>query len=231
MLDLTVPGGGPDNHGQLPRDVDASLCSRFQPPARGQRHVAWPGRGARAAAPCTMRFVAIVPDSKDWTWVLQRPCQECGFDTQSFPRAAVADLTRDCARRWQEVLTGPGDVRSRPSPDVWSPLEYGCHVRDVFRLFGYRLDLMLTQDGPRYPNWDQDETAIAERYAEQDPAAVAAELAEAGEAIAARFDAVADDQWPRTGYRSDGAEFSVESFARYFIHDPIHHLHDVASAR
>jgi hypothetical protein len=30
-----------------------------------------------------------------------------------------------------------------------------------------------------------------------------------------------------TGARSDGAQFTVESFARYFIHDPIHHLYDV----
>ena len=22
----------------------------------------------------------IVPDTKDWTWVLDRPCEECGFD-------------------------------------------------------------------------------------------------------------------------------------------------------
>jgi hypothetical protein len=34
-------------------------------------------------------------------------------------------------------------------------------------------------------------------------------------------------QWERTGARSDGARFSVDSFARYLIHDPVHHLHDV----
>jgi hypothetical protein len=26
--------------------------------------------------------VTIVPDTKDWTWVLDRPCPECGLDTQ-----------------------------------------------------------------------------------------------------------------------------------------------------
>ena len=40
---------------------------------------------------------------------------------------------------------------------------------------------MLTQDGPQYPNWDQDATAVQDRYAEQDPAAVSAELAAAAE--------------------------------------------------
>ncbi len=60
---------------------------------------------------------------------------------------------------------------------------------------------------------------------------MAGELAEAAEAIATRFEAVAADQWQRTGSRSDGAHFTVESFARYFIHDPVHHLYDVTGAR
>jgi hypothetical protein len=40
---------------------------------------------------------------------------------------------------------------------------------------------------------------------------------------------VAEEQWLRTGTRSDGARFTVESFARYLIHDPVHHLHDVTT--
>lgn len=86
---------------------------------------------------------------------------------------------------------------------------------------------MLDEDGPSYPNWDQDETALAERYNTQDPAIVSVELGEAAEALALRFDGVSGDQWDRTGYRSDGAEFTVSTFARYLIHDPVHHLWDV----
>ena len=67
--------------------------------------------------------------------------------------------------------------RQRPRPDVWSPLEYACHVRDVFRLFDQRLGLMLAEDDPQFANWDQDDTAVDDRYGEQDPAVVAGELA------------------------------------------------------
>jgi hypothetical protein len=42
---------------------------------------------------------------------------------------------------------------------------------------------------------------------------------------------VTGDQWERTGRRSDGARFTVETFARYFIHDPVHHLYDVTGQR
>ena len=65
------------------------------------------------------------------------------------------------------------DAARRPEPSTWSPLEYACHVRDVCRLFEQRLRLMLTQDAPTFDNWDQDETAVADRYGEQDPATVA----------------------------------------------------------
>ena len=86
---------------------------------------------------------------------------------------------------------------------------------------------MFEQDGPHYPNWDQDATALEERYDLADPAVVAAELTSAAADLADRFDSVSGAQWERTGFRSDGAGFTVESFALYFIHDPVHHLHDV----
>ena len=70
-------------------------------------------------------------------------------------------------------------------------------------------------------------------YPAQDlgPAEVAAELRRAAFAIAGRFEGVTGDQWQRTGARSDGARFTVETFARYFIHDPVHHLYDVTGTR
>lgn len=174
--------------------------------------------------------MTIVPDTKDWTWVLQRPCPECGFDTQGFAVEAVPGMILANAAAWQDALAA-GEARARPEPGKWSPLEYGCHVRDVLRLYDQRLELMLSQDDPLFPNWDQDQTAIADRYAEQDPATVAAALRRAAFAIAGRFESVTGDQWRRTGNRSDGARFTVETFARYFIHDPVHHLYDVTGRR
>lgn len=165
-------------------------------------------------------------DTKDWTWVLTSPCPECGFDGAALDPTDVPELVRANAAAWPAVLTR-ADAPTRPAPDVWSPLEYACHVRDVFRLFDARLARMLDEDDPLFENWDQDETAVAERYWEQDPSTVTSELTEAAARIAASFAAVRPDQWDRPGRRSDGAEFTVASFARYFLHDPVHHLHDV----
>ena len=169
----------------------------------------------------------IAPDGKDWTWVLERECPECGFDASGFERELVGSMILANASSWQRVLRGAGAER-RPSATVWSPLEYACHVRDVFRVYDGRLERMLTEDDPQYANWDQDATAVADRYGEQDPDVVADELVVAAARLAARFDGVSGAAWSREGTRSDGAHFTVESFARYLIHDPIHHLADVA---
>jgi hypothetical protein len=169
---------------------------------------------------------AITPDTKNWTWVLERPCPQCGLDTTRIEPIQVAGRLDAAAAAFAEVLRG-GDVRTRPEPGVWSPLEYGCHVRDVFRVFGERLRLMLTEDDPLFENWDQDATAVAERYAEQDPAAVADELRAAAADTTARLDAVSGGQWLRTGRRTDGSVFTVASLSRYLLHDPIHHYYDV----
>ncbi|MHA7984884.1 DinB family protein [Rathayibacter sp. CAU 1779] len=168
----------------------------------------------------------IVPETKSWTWVLERPCPECGFDASTVPFRDIPRLTRENVAAWMPVLERD-DVRVRPNDATWSPLEYAAHVRDVFGVMSGRLQLLLREDDPEFENWDQDATAVAERYGEQDPATVAVQLREAGLAIADAWDAVPDAVLGRSGRRSDGSVFTVESLARYFIHDPVHHLWDV----
>jgi hypothetical protein len=88
---------------------------------------------------------------------------------------------------------------------------------------------MLSEDGPRFANWDQDATAVEDAYGSQDPATVAAELVEAARAVAALYASVSDAGRDRRGRRSNGDEFTVESLGRYHLHDVVHHLHDVAA--
>jgi len=168
----------------------------------------------------------IVPDTKNWTWVLERACPECGLDTTQVAFTELPTLIRENAAAWPGVLAR-ADVRDRPDAQTWSALEYAAHVRDVFRIFDVRLRLILDEDDPLFVNWDQDATAVEDRYGEQDPRLVAEELVAAAAALAEAFDGVPEDALGRTGRRSDGARFTTETLGRYFIHDPVHHLWDV----
>lgn len=128
--------------------------------------------------------------------------------------------------RWRAVLRRP-DAAERPDDSTWSVLEYACHVRDVLSLFDQRLNLMLDSDDARFEDWDQDRTAVEKDYANADPALVSAELAAEGKQAAESFAAVRESEWDRKGLRSNGSEFTVLTLSRYFLHDLVHHLHDV----
>ena len=46
--------------------------------------------------------------------------------------------------------------------------------------------------------------------------------------IAAAFAGVPSGSLMRRGRRSNGSVFTVETLGLYFVHDPVHHLHDVS---
>ena len=170
--------------------------------------------------------MAIEPDTKDWTWVLERPCAECGTDVTPFVPSAIPDLLDDAVPRWMSVLRRP-DVRERPDEATWSPLEYAAHVAEVCEVFTGRLALILAEDDPTFPDWDQDAAAVAGGYRERNPDEVATDLARNAKKISASFAAVPLDRWERAGLRSNGSPFTVRTLGQYFAHDVRHHLHDV----
>jgi hypothetical protein len=171
--------------------------------------------------------VAIAPDTKDWTWVLERACPDCGFDPAAVDPAQLPALIHDNTRGWYGALDH-ADALVRPTPEVWSRLEYACHVRDVHLLFAERVRLMLEQDDPVFANWDQDATAVEKRYDEQDPSVVSVELVESAADVAALYAGVTGASWDRPGRRSNGSVFTVASIGVYHLHDVVHHLHDIA---
>jgi hypothetical protein len=171
----------------------------------------------------------ITPEDKDWTWVLSRPCTECGFDAGACNKGRIPGLLRENAAAWQEVLD-LGRIRSgRPDPSSWSTLEYACHLRDALRCLEGRIDLMVAEEDPVFVLWDQDAAAEEERYDEQDPAVVVDELTAAADSLAIRLEGISTHEWPRQGRRSDGVTFTVAMISWYALHEANHHLSDVST--
>ena len=52
--------------------------------------------------------------------------------------------------QYRPALEGVPDrsLRRRPAPEIWSPIEYLCHVRDVFVSHLIRLYRARTEDDP-----------------------------------------------------------------------------------
>jgi hypothetical protein len=163
---------------------------------------------------------------------LSEPCPECRFDPASVDD--VAGEVEALGRKYAAPLTrflpgedGPALLRTRPDPGTWSPLEYACHVRDVLWLFEERTRAMVAEPGVAFGWWDEEAAVTEDDYAGQDPLAVADEIAGATAGYAATLRSLAPEQWSATGENRDGDVFTVDSLARYGLHEAKHHQLDI----
>ena len=167
------------------------------------------------------------PDDSDWTWVLSRPCPDCGFDATAQTGATSRRYCVTQRARYAVRLAEP-DARIRPSAGVWSPLEYSCHVRDVCDVMRGRLERILDGSGEQvqFANWDQDETAVSSSTGAPTPRSSSASspLPRVGRGGILR---PVGDEWEWPALRSNGSRFTARTLAFYFVHDVRHHLWDV----
>lgn len=174
--------------------------------------------------------MGIEPESKDWTWVLNRQCPECGENVGTLSIAQMVEKLQSLAPQWRTEISQPG-VAVQNDKNTWSRLQYAAHVRDGLAVFAERVNLMLTADSPTFPDWDQDAAAETGRYSELDPARTATEVAEAIVGAARLLENLDPATYARPGLRSDGAPFTVQTLSQYFTHDVAHHLMDVRRQR
>ncbi|MGH3665554.1 MAG: DinB family protein [Egibacteraceae bacterium] len=159
-------------------------------------------------------------------------CEECGFVYAAVARGRLPGEIRGLPRQFGERLRAAnraGSARTRVPPRTWSTLEYACHVRDVLRVQRQRVRLTLAEDRPTFASMRRDERAVEERYNEQDPDEVLAELEATAEALAESLASLSDEQWARTGVYNwpEPAERSLTWIARHTVHEGIHHLGDI----
>ena len=89
-------------------------------------------------------------------------------------------------------------MRAHPIEGTWSALEYACHVRDVMLIQRERLQRALVEEGYNPTPMGRDARVVEHHYNEQDPAAVADELATAADALAADVEAFTPSDFERT---------------------------------
>jgi hypothetical protein len=158
-------------------------------------------------------------------------CPECGFE-YDLDRAVAADVA--IVATTAEVVGAlttltDEDARERRDPQTWSPLEYACHLRDVFLVQRERVLLARRVDEPDLVPMGRDERAVHDGYEEQDPEIVARQLTDAALMFAnvlARLDA---DAWERTviyNYPAPTAR-SLRWVAVHTEHEARHHLADI----
>jgi len=127
------------------------------------------------------------------------------------------------------LLDGAGDVRTRRAPESWSPLEYGCHVRDVLLVQRERVLTARLIDTPSFDPMGREERVGFDGYADQAPTAVARQLRDAAAMFANVLARLAPKDWDRTVMYNYPALFerSLRWVAVHTVHEVQHHLLDV----
>ena len=124
---------------------------------------------------------------------------------------------------------GRGVPAPHPAPGVFSPIQYGAHVRDIQRVYGDRILLMLHESGPVFPQFNPDESAW-NAFNELEVDALADQIHEQAERLAGILAALELDDWSRTMVRDGGSDgvftFTVAGLASYAVHESRHHLRD-----
>jgi DinB superfamily len=157
-------------------------------------------------------------------------CDECGFeyDLGSAPTAGPAIVAG--VARFALLLDGsPSGVARRPRPDTWSPLEYGCHLRDVLLVQRERVLSARRTDRPEFEPMGRDERVEHDGYAEQDPDAVARQMTDAAALFAHVLARLDHAGWDRPVIYSYPArqERTLRWVAVHTVHEVDHHLLDV----
>ncbi|MFI1988928.1 FtsK/SpoIIIE domain-containing protein [Actinoplanes sp. NPDC020271] len=157
-------------------------------------------------------------------------CAECGFTYTSVPPAELPARLRAAGSLYAAALLAATDLRRRPEPDVWSPLEYTCHVRDMLRVQRDRLDPALRTDSPAFTPMGRDERALRDDCNGQDPYVVLTDLDLAAESLAAAFAALSPAELARpcVDNRPGTTTRDLLWVGRHTVHEIVHHLQDIA---
>jgi DinB superfamily len=157
-------------------------------------------------------------------------CAECGFDGSAWTDADAITAISVMPARWSNAVAGlaDSDLQRRPIPAMWSIAEYVDHVREV--LFGMRflVDTLLNDPGtdlgdPPDPAFEPEPRVIDVDLALAGLSREAAQLVDA-------LTAAPPQSWTNTVTVS-GDELDLHWIARHGVHDPTHHLRDVARLR
>lgn len=156
-------------------------------------------------------------------------CDECGFEYDlTTATDAGGEILHDASALADLIRGNDRSIRTRPAAEVWSPLEYACHVRDVLLVQRERLLDARRTERPSFPPMGRDERVDHDGYAEQDPAAVARQLTDAAAMCVNVLDRLGPADWDRTMIYNfpRPTERSLRWVAVHTLHEARHHLLD-----
>src|SRR6516164_5733284 len=168
-----------------------------------------------------------------WQWARAQSeqCPQCGENAAAMDRALLGPALLRSAEEWRRFLVDAEDgyLRKIPAPGIFSPIQYGAHVRDIQGVYADRILLMLQEENPVFPQFNPDE-ASWNAFNEIEAVVLADQIRRQAQRLAEILAGLAPDDWSRTMIRDGGSDgvysFTVAGLASYAVHESRHHLRD-----
>jgi hypothetical protein len=167
----------------------------------------------------------------DWTRIQRDPCPQCGQQPAAFAPSSLGALAVEEALAWRQFLLEADDayLRAIPEPGVFSPMQYGAHVRDILRVYTDRMVLGIEQDNPTVPIFNPPQE-VFEGYNRLDTEELAADLGTQAERLAEVIKSTDSSAWSRIVINDRGQygvyTFTIAGLACNAVHETHHHLLD-----
>lgn len=155
---------------------------------------------------------------------------ECGFDHDAVGLEEIAGRTRfGVTAIAAQLIAEPERALLRPSPERWSMLEYGAHVRDILLTIRDRLVIGLAEDNPDFKSLWRDERINLGLYRTDTPPEIVKEL-EASSSMFLRLFAEIDpaslERIVQYGFPNPTTR-TLKWMSQQAVHEVEHHLGDI----
>jgi hypothetical protein len=168
-----------------------------------------------------------------WQWARAQtePCPQCGENAAAIDRKQLGPALLNAAEAWRSFLVDADEthLRTIPALGVFSPIQYGAHVRDIQRVYGDRIILMLEEENPVFPQFNPDEESWL-AFNQIEVEVLAEQICQEAQRLADILAELKPDDWSRTMVRDGGSDgvyaFTVAGLASYAVHESRHHLRD-----
>jgi uncharacterized damage-inducible protein DinB len=138
-------------------------------------------------------------------------------------------VQRDTPKKLQKLLKplSKKQLTQRPEPDKWSIAEILAHLADAELVGGWRMRLILGNNGVSLQPFDQDVWAETFAYAKRDPAASLEAFRVLRENNLAMLKALPKNLWENYGMHQERGKETITHIVRMFAGHDLNHLEQV----
>ncbi len=148
-------------------------------------------------------------------------------------RQEIPDTLRALPGQIEELVQGLSEdaLRWRPSPHEWSIKEACCHLRDFSEIAGERIRLMLSEDDPFLPSYDQEALARERDYQNESMPLVLTALRAFSGGLAYLLENLGEEEQQRTGRHEERGPMSIAQYAQLLAEHAREHLEQIKALR